>query len=157
MFGSDGVDKLIELLKKKPHFVWNSLGYQSMIISCIDCIWATIVGCMLNEDHFILKEGIFCLLDILEVNLFVFHTLKLKTKQKSIYIRIKAAPKSIQNLILGCLLDLSDNPKTLTHLLQWEGNENVKIAHFLCELWRIEEKEINVQRDENGFVKGNFR
>lgn len=67
LFGNDGVDKLIELLKKKPKLVCNGLGYQNMIISCIDCIWATVVGCALNEDFFIQKEGVFYLLDILEV------------------------------------------------------------------------------------------
>lgn len=58
----------------------------------------------------------------------------------------------MQNLILGCVLDLSDNPKTLTHLLQWEGKDNCKISHFLCELWRTEEKENGVDRDENGII-----
>lgn len=58
----------------------------------------------------------------------------------------------MQNLILGCLLDLSDNPKTLTHILQWEGKHNCKISHFLCDLWRTEEKENGVERDENGII-----
>lgn len=116
-------------MKKKPQSIWNGLGYQRLIIGVIDCIWATIVGCILNEDYFIQREGVFYLLDILE-----------------------ASPKSMQNLILGCLLDLSDNPKTLNHLLQWEGKNNVKISHFLCELWRDEELENGVERDENGII-----
>ena len=129
LFGNEGVDILIQLLKKKPDLIWNGLGYQRLIIGAIDCIWATIVGCIFNEDYFIKKEGIFYLLDILEVS-----------------------PKSMQNLILGCLLDLSDNPKTLTHILQWEGKDNCKISHFLCDLWRTEEKENGVERDENGII-----
>lgn len=67
LFGNEGVEILIGYLKKKPEFVWNGLGYQRLIIGTIDCIWATIVGCILNEDHFIQNEGIFYLLDILEV------------------------------------------------------------------------------------------
>lgn len=59
---------MIEFLRKKPEFIWNGLGYQRLIIGTIDCIWAAIVGCVLNEDYFIQKEGIFHLLDILEVN-----------------------------------------------------------------------------------------
>lgn len=129
LFGNDGVDILIDLLRKKPELIWNGLGYQRLIVSTIDCIWATLIGCVLNEDYFIQKEGIFYLLDILE-----------------------ASPKSMQNIILGCILDLSDNPKTLTHLLQWEGRNNCKIPHFLCELWRNEEKENGVERDENGII-----
>lgn len=62
----------------------------------------------------------------------------------------------MQNLILGCLLDLSDNPKTLNHFLQWEGKDNMKIAHFLCELWRDEERDNGVERDENGIILSNF-
>lgn len=129
LFGYDGVDVLISYLKKNPENVWNGLGYQRLIIGTVDCIWATIVGCILNEDYFIQNEGIFYLLDILEVS-----------------------PKSMQNLILGCILDLSDNPKTLTHMLQWESKDNNNISHFLCALWRDEEKDIGVDRDENGII-----
>jgi hypothetical protein len=49
--------------------VWNGLGYQRLIIGTIDCIWATVVGCIFNEDYFIQQEGVFYLLDILEVNI----------------------------------------------------------------------------------------
>lgn len=129
LFGNEGVDILINLLRKKPVLIWNGLGYQRLIIGTIDCIWATLVGCILNEDYFIKKEGVFYLMDILEVS-----------------------PKSMQNLILGCVLDLSDNPKTLTHILQWEGKANIRISHFLCDLWRTEENENGVERDENGII-----
>ena len=60
----------------------------------------------------------------------------------------------MQNLILGCLLDFGDNPKTLTHLLQWETKDNQKIAHFFCNMWRDEEREIGAERDENGIILG---
>lgn len=129
LFGHSGVEILISYLKKKPEHVWNGLGYQRLIIGTIDCIWATIVGCILNEDYFIQNEGIFYLLDILEVS-----------------------PKSMQNLILGCILDLCDNPKTLTHMLQWESKDNNNVSHFLCALWRDEERDIGVERDENGII-----
>ncbi len=77
------------------------------------------------------KEGIFYLLDILE-----------------------ASPKSMQNLVLGCVLDLMDNIKTLAHLMQWEGKENQKIAHLLCRIWREEESDIGVLRDQFGMIVG---
>lgn len=60
----------------------------------------------------------------------------------------------MQNLVLGCLLDLSDNVKSLAHLMQWEGKDNQKVAHLLCNLWREEEKEIGVSRDEQGVIIG---
>jgi hypothetical protein len=116
-------------MKKKPEQIWGGLGYQRLIIGVIDCIWSTVVGSIINEDFFIEKEGMFNLLDIMEIS-----------------------PKSIQNIILGCLLDFCDNSKTLAHLLQWESNDNSKISHFLCEMWRTEEKDIGVERDSNGII-----
>ncbi len=121
----------MKYLKKKPELIWNGLGYQRLIIGTIDCIWSSVVGCMMNENYFMEREGIFYLLDILE-----------------------ASPKSMQNLILGCLLDLSDNVKSLAHLMQWEGKENQKISHLLCNLWRDEEREIGVERDDQGIIIG---
>jgi len=129
LFGNEGVQILVSYLKKRPELVWNGLGYQRLIIGTIDCVWATVVGCIFNEDLFIQSEGVFYLLDILEVS-----------------------AKSMQNLILGCVLDLSDNPKTLTHMLQWESKDNQSIAHFLCALWRDEERDLGVERDENGVI-----
>ena len=69
---------------------------------------------------------------------------------------LKTTPKLIKNLILGCLVDLSDNPKTLIHFLQWEGKDGAKISHFLCTLWRNEEKDNFVERDENGIILSNY-
>jgi hypothetical protein len=131
LFGSAGVDILIKYLKKKPQLIWNGLGYQRLIIGTIDCIWSCVIGCMINENYLMEKEGIFYLLDILE-----------------------ASPKSMQNLVLGCVLDLMDNIKTLAHLMQWEGKENQKIAHLLCRIWREEESDIGVLRDQFGMIVG---
>ena len=30
-------------------------------------------------------------------------------------------PKSVHNLVLGCLVDLAENPKTLAHITAWQG------------------------------------
>ncbi len=54
-------------MKKKPAQIWHGLGYQKLITGVIDCIWSTVVGSPINEDVFIQKEGIFNILDILEV------------------------------------------------------------------------------------------
>ncbi len=89
---------------------------------------------MINENYFLEKEGVFYLLDILEVS-----------------------PKSMQNLVLGCILDLMDNAKTLAHLMQWEGKNNQKIAHLLCHIWREEENDIGVLRDQFGVIVGKLK
>jgi hypothetical protein len=62
----------------------------------------------------------------------------------------------MDNLILGCLLDLCENPKTVHHVLTWRGHENISAAHLFCEIWRNEEREIGVKRDPNGAISGRF-
>ena len=42
----------MKYLKKKPELIWNGLGYQRIIIGTIDCIWSSVVGCMMNENYF---------------------------------------------------------------------------------------------------------
>lgn len=148
LFGTNGVDILLKYLKKKPELIWSGLGYQKLIIATIDCIWSSVIGCMMNENYFMEREGVFLLLDILEVGSQYF----LFLQNCQLLIFIKASPKSMQNLILGSLLDLSDNIKSLAHLMQWEGKDNQKISHLLCNLWRLEEKEIGVERDEQGVI-----
>ena len=68
LFGREGVATLVAFLRRRPEHVWNGLGYQRLIVGAIDCVWATVVGCILNEDFFIQSEGVFCLLDVLEVS-----------------------------------------------------------------------------------------
>ncbi|XP_060581085.1 cilia- and flagella-associated protein 69-like [Ruditapes philippinarum] len=88
-----------------------------------------IVGCYATEDYFLEKEGVFLLIDLLQ-----------------------QCPKGMDNLILGCLLDLCENPKTVHHVLTWRGHENISAAHLFCEIWRNEEREIGVKRDPNGAI-----
>ncbi|WAQ94009.1 CFA69-like protein [Mya arenaria] len=89
----------------------------------------SIVGCYSTEDYLLEKEGIFLLIDLLE-----------------------ACPKNMHNLILGCLLDLCENPKTIHHVLTWRGKENSSAAHLFCETWRGEERDLGVKRDGNGAI-----
>lgn len=54
-------------------------------------------------------------------------------------------PKSLQNIVLGCLLDLTENNKCLHFIMSWQGKKQQQFTHLLCELWRDEEREIHVR------------
>ena len=60
----------------------------------------------------------------------------------------------MHNLILGCLLDLCENPKTVHHVLTWRGKDNSSAAHLFCETWRAEERDLGVKREPNGAIAG---
>ncbi len=60
----------------------------------------------------------------------------------------------MHNLVLGCLLDLSENPKTIPHINAWRGKGDISAAHQFCEIWREEERTIGVQRENNGAIAG---
>jgi len=60
----------------------------------------------------------------------------------------------MHNQLLGCLLDLMENQKTMSHVTVWRGKDNIMASHLLCELWRDEERRLGVQRDSTGAVAG---
>ena len=62
----------------------------------------------------------------------------------------------MHNLTLGCLLDLSENPKTTAHVNNWRGKQDVSAAHLLCEMWRGEEKDMGVAREQTGQLTGEW-
>jgi hypothetical protein len=58
---------LIELLIIESSYICGGLGYHRLLVSVIDCVWCCIVGSVINEDEFIQKQGVFALLDLIEV------------------------------------------------------------------------------------------
>ena len=58
----------------------------------------------------------------------------------------------MHNLILGCLLELCENPKTIAHIHSWRGEHDVTAPHLFIHLWREEEKKIGAIRDKNGAI-----
>ena len=60
----------------------------------------------------------------------------------------------MHNLVLGCLLDLSENAKTVPHINAWRGNGDISAAHLLCDIWRNEERDMKVNRDNSGAISG---
>jgi len=129
LFGNAGVDILIRYLKMDPKLLTSGLGHNTLLLAAIDCVWCAVVGCYITEDYYLEKDGVFLLMDMLET-----------------------CPKSTHNLVLGCLLDLTENPKTISHILAWRGDKDVTAGHLLCHIWRQEESDIGVVRDANGGI-----
>lgn len=70
---------------------------------------------------------------------------------------LKVCPRNMHNLVLGCLLDLCENPKTIHHVLTWRGQDAATAAHLFCEIWRTEEREMGVRRNQNGAIVGELK
>ncbi|EDL84340.1 rCG41045, isoform CRA_c, partial [Rattus norvegicus] len=69
MFGTEGVDIVLHVMKTDPKNLQRGLGYNVLLFSTLDSIWCCILGCYSSEDYFLEKEGIFLLLDILAKDL----------------------------------------------------------------------------------------
>ncbi|KAL4629774.1 cilia- and flagella-associated protein 69 [Arapaima gigas] len=160
LFGSDGVEMTIYFLKNSAGKFYSGLGHNKLIITTVDCVWyvnvcikhqsslvalfhidvmlknilfllwrSCIVGCYTTEDLFLGKGGIFLLLDLLE-----------------------SSPRSMQSMVLGTVLELCDNPKTRSHISAWRGLAGHTAAGLLVQLWKEEERELGVKRDQLGGI-----
>ena len=59
----------------------------------------------------------------------------------------------MNNLTLGCLLELTENPKSSSHLHTWRGKGGeLTTGHLMAQLWRSEEKLLGVERTESHSV-----
>ncbi|XP_070644072.1 cilia- and flagella-associated protein 69 isoform X4 [Bos indicus] len=129
IFGTEGVDIILHVMKTDPKKLQSGLGYNVLLYSTLDSIWCCILGCYPSEDYFLEKEGIFLLLDLLALN-----------------------QKKFCNLILGIMVEFCDNPKTAAHVNAWRGKKDQTAASLLIKLWRKEEKELGVKRDKYGKI-----
>ncbi|XP_062423721.1 cilia- and flagella-associated protein 69 isoform X3 [Rhea pennata] len=64
----------------------------------------------------------------------------------------KLKQKNLCNIILGILLEFCDNPKTTSHISTWRGEKDQTAANLLIQLWRQEELELGVRRDQYGRI-----
>lgn len=60
---------LIDLLTIQSSDICGGLGYYRLLVAAIDCVWCCVVGSVINEDEFIQKQGVFALLDLIEVRI----------------------------------------------------------------------------------------
>ncbi|NXT17915.1 CFA69 protein, partial [Syrrhaptes paradoxus] len=129
LFSYEGVDILIPFIQADPEKLYSGLGHNHLIFSALDCLWSCVIGCYIGEDYFLEKQGISLLLDLLAL------------KQKNLY-----------NVILGILVEFCDNPKTTSHISSWRGEKDQTAASLLIQLWREEELELGVKRDQYGRI-----
>ena len=129
LFGTDGVNMLIGYLKMDLHQLTSGLGHNCLLLTAIHCAWCAVIGCYMTEDYFLEREGVFFLIDLLD-----------------------SCPRTFQSAVLGCLLDLLENQKTLSHVVAWRGRDDSTAPHLLCRLWREEEAQIKVSRDVTGVI-----
>lgn len=67
--GYDGVKLLTGYLRSADRSqLASGLGHHRLLLSATDCVWCTVVGNPVVEDIFLELGGIFCLLDLLQVN-----------------------------------------------------------------------------------------
>ncbi|KAI8483595.1 Cilia and flagella associated protein 69 [Branchiostoma belcheri] len=129
LFGSQGVNIVVQYLKTDPEKLNSGLGHNRLLLATVDCAWCAIIGSFQTEDLFLEKEGVFLLYDLLEV-----------------------CPKNMQNVVLGCILDLCENPKTMVHINTWRGKKDRSAPNLLIEIWRTEESEMGVRRGPDGII-----
>ncbi|KFV95879.1 Uncharacterized protein C7orf63, partial [Eurypyga helias] len=129
LFSYEGVDLLIPFIQMDPRKLQSGLGHKCLLFSALDCLWSCVIGCYIAEDYFLEKQGIFLLLDLLAL------------KQKNLC-----------NIILGILVEFCDNPKTTLHIGTWRGEKDQTGANLLVQLWRQEELELGVKRDQHGRI-----
>ncbi|NXF03046.1 CFA69 protein, partial [Smithornis capensis] len=129
IFSYEAVDVLIPFLQMDPKKLHSGLGHNCLLFSALDCLSSCVVGCYLAEYYFLEKRGIFLLLDLLSLK-----------------------EKNLCNIILGILVEFCDNPKTTLHISTWRGEKDQTAANLLIQLWRQEEQELGVRRDECGRI-----
>ncbi|XP_048085313.1 cilia- and flagella-associated protein 69-like isoform X2 [Alosa alosa] len=129
LFGTEGVDMTVRFLKMNSAKFFSGMGHSKLILSTVDCVWSCIIGCFTNEDVFLEREGIFLLFDL-----------------------IHSSPMTMHGVVLGALLELCDNPKALPHVQAWRGPDGQSAPHLLLQLWRQEEEDLGVQRDQHGRI-----
>ncbi|XP_074543190.1 cilia- and flagella-associated protein 69 [Halichoeres trimaculatus] len=129
LFGSEGVEMTVHFLKKGSDKFYSGLGHNNLILSTVDCVWSCIVGCYTTEDYFLAKEGVFLLLDLLN-----------------------SSPRCVYCNVLSTLLELCDNPNTLSHILSWRDHSGQTAPRLLLQLWKEEEEEFKVSRNRHGAI-----
>ncbi|NXI88352.1 CFA69 protein, partial [Rhipidura dahli] len=129
LFSCEGIATLIPFFKMDPKKLYSGLGHNCLLFSALDCLWSCVVGCYIAEDYFIEKQGIFLLLDLLALK-----------------------EKNLSNTILGILVEFCDNPKATLHLSIWRGKRDQTSANLLVQLWRQEELDLGVRRDQYGMI-----
>ncbi|XP_047460240.1 cilia- and flagella-associated protein 69-like [Mugil cephalus] len=129
LFGSEGVEMTVHFLRKGTDKFYSGLGHNRLFLSTLECVWSCVVGCYTTEDYFLAKEGVVLLLNLLGTS-----------------------PRCVHGVLLATLLELCDNPNTISHVLGWKGGGGGTAPGLLLQLWRQEEEELGVDRGQRGEI-----
>ena len=69
LYGEKGVEVVLRYLKTPASKLNRGLGHHRLMLAAVDNIWCSIMGAYINEDQFLEGQGVFLLLDLLEVGL----------------------------------------------------------------------------------------
>uniref|UniRef100_A0A3P9DJJ7 Cilia and flagella associated protein 69 n=1 Tax=Maylandia zebra TaxID=106582 RepID=A0A3P9DJJ7_9CICH len=120
LFGSEGVEMAVHFLKKGSDKFYSGLGHNKLVLSTVDCV-SCVVGCYTTEDYFLVKDGVFLLLNLLSFPFFFLYF-------------------------------LCDNPNTVPYILTWRDGNGQTAPRLLLQLWREEEEELGVPRNQHGSI-----
>ena len=106
----------------------NGIGRQQLLLGVLDCIFNAVLGYEDAELKFLELEGAFLLIDLLD-----------------------QLPHELHGVVLTCLIELTENPRSMSHLMTWRSsNEGITFPQLLVKLWQQEEARIGCYRGENG-------
>ncbi|XP_056597112.1 cilia- and flagella-associated protein 69-like isoform X2 [Triplophysa dalaica] len=131
LFGSDGVEILLQYLNVDAQLIFSGLGHNKLLLSTVDCVWSCVIGCFNTEDVFLERRGVHLLLRLLQ-----------------------ASPRHMLSTLIGTLLELCENPQALPHVLSWRGEKDVTATQLLLQIWRKEEELMGVTQDQRGSITG---
>ncbi|KAL1254867.1 hypothetical protein QQF64_012928 [Cirrhinus molitorella] len=129
LFGSEGVEMLIQYLSLDAALVFSGLGHNKLLLSTVDCLWSCVVGCFVTEDAFVAARGVDLLLRLLQ-----------------------RSPRRMLTPLMAVLLELCENPQAVTHLLQWSGERDATAPQLLLHIWRTDEERMGVTREPHGEI-----
>ncbi|KAK7124128.1 hypothetical protein R3I94_018478 [Phoxinus phoxinus] len=129
LFGSDGVEMLIQYLSLDAALIFSGLGHNKLLLSTVDCVWSCVVGCFGTEDVFVAGGGVDLLLQ-----------------------RLQLSPRHMLIALIGTLLELCESPRAVTRVQCWRGQRDVTAPQLLLQIWRSEEEETGIMRDRHGVI-----
>ncbi|XP_077081312.1 cilia- and flagella-associated protein 69 [Siphateles boraxobius] len=129
LFGSDGVEMLIQYLSLDTALIFSGLGHNKLMLSTVDCVWSCVVGCFGTEDVFVAGGGVDLLLQ-----------------------QLQRSPTHMLIALIGTLLELCESPQAVTRVQCWRGERDVTAPQLLLQIWRSEEEEMGITRDRHGVI-----
>ncbi|CAM4641314.1 unnamed protein product [Leuciscus chuanchicus] len=126
LFGSDGVEILIQYLSLDAALIFSGLGHNKLLLSTVDCVWSCVVGCFGTEDVFVAGGGVDLLLQ-----------------------RLQRSPRHMLIVLIGTLLELCESPRAVTRVQCWRGERDLTAQQLLLQIWRSEEEEMGITRDRH--------